>query len=280
MWLEQAIAYVEDDELVEVTPGAIRLRKRYLDSHERKRSERRSQDAAASSGRFRGAGEVDGAKRTRVRGVPHRGWGASRAITPCAFTLTSDELARSDLSCKAGEVYDALPALLSDHLGDDVTMAATGSCSKHSRQTPRFPRRAVRLARSAWARSRGHMLAEDRLHDLRMTFARRVATRLRRPEPLEMHVGNPLLVESPPQAAAWKSPVAGLRHRADIDQQPDPPPQRDQHVLDGATLVADSSRSGSFELRSAIDGPSPVRRRARATLVTEALIVRQRMQRY
>jgi GTP-binding protein len=41
MSLEQAIAYVEDDELVEVTPGAIRLRKRYLDPHERKRFERR-----------------------------------------------------------------------------------------------------------------------------------------------------------------------------------------------------------------------------------------------
>jgi len=41
MSLEQAIAYVEDDELVEVTPGAIRLRKRYLNPHERKRFERR-----------------------------------------------------------------------------------------------------------------------------------------------------------------------------------------------------------------------------------------------
>jgi GTP-binding protein len=41
MSLEQAIAYIEDDELVEVTPGAIRLRKRYLDPHERKRFERR-----------------------------------------------------------------------------------------------------------------------------------------------------------------------------------------------------------------------------------------------
>lgn len=37
MSLEQAIAYIEDDELVEVTPSAIRLRKRYLDPHERKR---------------------------------------------------------------------------------------------------------------------------------------------------------------------------------------------------------------------------------------------------
>jgi GTP-binding protein len=35
--LEQAIAYIDDDELVEVTPNAVRLRKRYLDPHERKR---------------------------------------------------------------------------------------------------------------------------------------------------------------------------------------------------------------------------------------------------
>ena len=38
--LEQAIAYIDDDELVEVTPSAIRLRKRFLDPHERKRQAR------------------------------------------------------------------------------------------------------------------------------------------------------------------------------------------------------------------------------------------------
>ncbi len=38
--LEQAIAYIDDDELVEVTPNAIRLRKRYLDPHDRKRHSR------------------------------------------------------------------------------------------------------------------------------------------------------------------------------------------------------------------------------------------------
>jgi GTP-binding protein len=48
MSLEQAIAYVEDDELVEVTPAAIRLRKRYLDPHERKRFERRVDAEAAA----------------------------------------------------------------------------------------------------------------------------------------------------------------------------------------------------------------------------------------
>ncbi len=38
--LEEAIAYIDDDELVEVTPNAIRLRKRFLDPHERKRQSR------------------------------------------------------------------------------------------------------------------------------------------------------------------------------------------------------------------------------------------------
>jgi len=40
MSLEEAIAYIDDDELVEVTPNAVRLRKRYLDPHERKRQAR------------------------------------------------------------------------------------------------------------------------------------------------------------------------------------------------------------------------------------------------
>jgi GTP-binding protein len=38
--LEQAIAYIDEDELVEVTPKSIRLRKRHLDPHERKRANR------------------------------------------------------------------------------------------------------------------------------------------------------------------------------------------------------------------------------------------------
>jgi GTP-binding protein len=47
MSLEQAISYIEDDELVEVTPSAIRLRKRYLDPHERKKHARRAESEAA-----------------------------------------------------------------------------------------------------------------------------------------------------------------------------------------------------------------------------------------
>ncbi|MCW5772419.1 MAG: translational GTPase TypA [Rhodospirillaceae bacterium] len=45
MTLEKAIAYVEDDELVEVTPKSIRLRKRFLDIHERKRQSKKTEVA-------------------------------------------------------------------------------------------------------------------------------------------------------------------------------------------------------------------------------------------
>jgi GTP-binding protein len=40
MGLEKALAYINDDELVEVTPNAIRLRKRFLDANDRKRESR------------------------------------------------------------------------------------------------------------------------------------------------------------------------------------------------------------------------------------------------
>ncbi len=45
MSLEQAIAYIEDDELVEVTPKNIRLRKRLLDANDRKRAGRQKESA-------------------------------------------------------------------------------------------------------------------------------------------------------------------------------------------------------------------------------------------
>jgi GTP-binding protein len=46
MSLEQAIAYIADDELVEVTPKSIRLRKRLLDPNARKRAERAAEAEA------------------------------------------------------------------------------------------------------------------------------------------------------------------------------------------------------------------------------------------
>ena len=45
MTLEKALAYIADDELVEVTPQSIRLRKRVLDPNERKKEERRKESA-------------------------------------------------------------------------------------------------------------------------------------------------------------------------------------------------------------------------------------------
>jgi len=46
MTLEKALAYLGDDELVEVTPKSIRLRKAMLDPNERKRAERRREAEA------------------------------------------------------------------------------------------------------------------------------------------------------------------------------------------------------------------------------------------
>ena len=45
MTLEKAIAYIADDELVEVTPKAVRLRKRWLDPNERKKASRQKEVA-------------------------------------------------------------------------------------------------------------------------------------------------------------------------------------------------------------------------------------------
>jgi GTP-binding protein len=42
--LEQAMEFIDDDELIEVTPTSIRLRKRNLRETDRKRSERETAD--------------------------------------------------------------------------------------------------------------------------------------------------------------------------------------------------------------------------------------------
>jgi len=46
MTLERSLAFISDEELVEVTPKSIRLRKAILDPHERKRAERQKADVA------------------------------------------------------------------------------------------------------------------------------------------------------------------------------------------------------------------------------------------
>jgi len=45
MGLEDALDYIGDDELVEVTPKTVRIRKRYLTENERKRAEKSEKDA-------------------------------------------------------------------------------------------------------------------------------------------------------------------------------------------------------------------------------------------
>ena len=45
--LEQALEFIEDDELLEVTPGSLRLRKRHLTENARRRAAKTT--AAASS---------------------------------------------------------------------------------------------------------------------------------------------------------------------------------------------------------------------------------------
>jgi GTP-binding protein len=46
MTLEKALAYIEDDELVEVTPKSVRLRKKLLDENDRKKEERKKEAEA------------------------------------------------------------------------------------------------------------------------------------------------------------------------------------------------------------------------------------------
>jgi GTP-binding protein len=48
MTLEKALAYIEDDELVEVTPASIRLRKKLLDENDRKKEQRAKEAAEAA----------------------------------------------------------------------------------------------------------------------------------------------------------------------------------------------------------------------------------------
>ncbi|HET9948364.1 MAG TPA: translational GTPase TypA, partial [Longimicrobiales bacterium] len=46
MTLEMALEFIEEDELIEVTPDAIRLRKRILDATQRRKSARRATQPA------------------------------------------------------------------------------------------------------------------------------------------------------------------------------------------------------------------------------------------
>ena len=90
MSLEQAIAYIEDDELVEVTPGAVRLRKRYLDPHERKRRERRARRRQRRSGPYR---RRCSSSSTAPGSSPL--FASSISVPPTAYTATAASRSRN-----------------------------------------------------------------------------------------------------------------------------------------------------------------------------------------
>ena len=72
MTLEKAMAYIEDDELVEVTPKSIRLRKKLLDPNERKKEVTRR--SAGRSGRSAKRLTAQALQHTRATPSP-RVWG-------------------------------------------------------------------------------------------------------------------------------------------------------------------------------------------------------------
>ena len=77
MTLEQAIAYIQDDELVEVTPKVVRIRKRYLDPHERKRA------------KPQGGGRV--AAERSAAGVKRRRSSAKRRLPPASLPQSGQD---------------------------------------------------------------------------------------------------------------------------------------------------------------------------------------------
>ena len=56
--LEAALEFINEDELVEVTPAAIRLRKRCLDHNERKRLEKAATPASRLTARVPSPGPL------------------------------------------------------------------------------------------------------------------------------------------------------------------------------------------------------------------------------
>ena len=98
MTLEKALAYIQDDELVEVTPKSIRLRKKLLDETDRKREDRRrappprrSETSAAIGSYRRGLFEHGRITLREIRAAvdtPH--FGAAPAQSRVAHTLPCD----------------------------------------------------------------------------------------------------------------------------------------------------------------------------------------------
>ena len=107
MTLERALAWIQDDELVEVTPKTIRLRKIYLDPNERKRFEKSAKTAGRPDSQVRNPGRMKS-----PFGVRWPGW---RLIN--ASLQTTNLFAEADDGAKADRLHVQGPSArdLPDH---------------------------------------------------------------------------------------------------------------------------------------------------------------------
>src|ERR1700733_11763934 len=160
------------------------------------------------------------------------GYSRGRCIT--AF----DSLPRVQVHCR-------LTRLLSDHLRNKPAMTHHRVLLEAQQARTTLPCKQLRLRQLGLRAIRGHVLAEDHFHPLRMPGPHRVASWLRRAEAQQMHVGNARLVEPGSELALGKTRLARLRHRAHVDQQFDPRrAQFRQYLVDSATLVTDGEQLG------------------------------------
>src|SRR3546814_16621921 len=84
MTLEQAIAYIDDDEMVQVTPKNIRIRKALLDPHERKKAGTKKEAAYDKNRRPpSAAGSTSGHQLARSPRRKHRCPPAYRCYPDC-----------------------------------------------------------------------------------------------------------------------------------------------------------------------------------------------------
>ena len=115
--LEYAVEFIADDELVEITPKSIRIRKRYLKEHERKRAGRLSAPGLASA-----AGEAEGRAQSR-RGDDAR---ARERHTQTEHQVPPDQGAREAKPSQGPKVAAARDGEQADTPATRVSLAARG----------------------------------------------------------------------------------------------------------------------------------------------------------
>ena len=115
--LEYAVEFIADDELVEITPKSIRIRKRHLKEHERKRAGRLSAPVLASA-----AGEAEGRAQSR-RGDDAR---ARERDTQTEHQAPPDQGAREAKPSQGPKVAAARDSEQADTPATRVSLAARG----------------------------------------------------------------------------------------------------------------------------------------------------------